>query len=110
MTNSVTTTPSTPAFPVILRVYWMLLGNAALVLSVLNSNRFPSVLIHAGACALVVASIIAARYADIRYFNGLTADGEPATMQIFKRFAWRITGFGLILWLIAYGVVRAGII
>lgn len=85
-----------------LRTWWMLLGNGVLVLAlalmVLERDAPPS-LLDAVFVALV-ASLIGARLADIRYFGGRTAEGARATMEHFRRYAVRLltgsaAGWGL---------------
>ena len=37
---------------------------------------------------LIFLSMVAAKYFDIKFYNGFTADGEPATMQDFKKYCF----------------------
>lgn len=75
-----------------LRTWWMLLGNFALglVLAVMVFERdeLPSLL--DAAFVGLAASLVAARFADIRYFAGATAEGARATMAHFRRYAVRV--------------------
>lgn len=90
-------------FPgLLLRTWWMLFGNAALAvvlaLMALERDELPSLL---DALFLVlVASLVVARFADIRYFAGATAEGTRATLAHFRRYALRLVagsaaGWGL---------------
>ncbi|HOW51910.1 MAG TPA: hypothetical protein PLV42_07690 [bacterium] len=42
--------------------------------------------------------IIIVRYVDLRYYEGKTGDGAPATMADFRSFALKTTGFFLFFW------------
>jgi hypothetical protein len=42
--------------------------------------------------------IVIVRYLDIRYFNGKTGEGTPATMADFRSYALMTTGFFLFMW------------
>ena len=74
----------------LLRLFWLLLGNAVLVIVALQ------ILIRVGGVFSgldvvywsVVALILAARYADIRYFKGTTAEGKPSTLEDWRRYAF----------------------
>lgn len=91
-TVPVSHTPQTPAprrRSVFLRLHWMLLGAAALATCALLLSRgeasiasIPSVGMWA-----VAASMVAARWLDITRFDGLTADGAPATRWHLRRYA-----------------------
>jgi hypothetical protein len=85
-----------------LRTWWMMLGNGilglVLALMALERGALPS-LLDAIFAALVV-SLVAARLADIRYFEGRTAEGARATMEHFRRYTVRLltgsaAGWGL---------------
>ena len=71
-----------------LRLYWMMLGNGVVVIAAafpLVHPRIPIALPLAGAVVGVV-SLIAARFVDIRYCGGQTADGAPASLEDWKRY------------------------
>lgn len=85
--------PSPSTFTgLLLRTWWMFLGNAGLavvlVLMALERNELPSLL--DAAFAVLVASLVFARLADIRWFDGATAEGARATMEHFRRYALRL--------------------
>jgi hypothetical protein len=42
--------------------------------------------------------IVIVRYLDIRYFEGKTGEGAPATMADFRSFALMATGFFIFMW------------
>jgi hypothetical protein len=75
-----------------LRAWWMLFGNAALgiVLALRALGRSEPLSLLDVAFAALVASLVAARLADIRWFGGLTAEGARATLAHFQRYALRL--------------------
>ena len=84
------------------RLYWMIGGNAlfcfALVGLALKNPRFPA---PADAiCLLAVISLVYVRYYDIRRCHGLTGEGEPATMDDWRRYALRISVIGVAAWVV----------
>jgi hypothetical protein len=72
---------------VVLRLFWMLLGNAivfgSLATIIVNELAFPTLL--DGVIWLAVALISAARWADITRYHGTTATGEDATPADWRR-------------------------
>lgn len=105
--HSPTTRPTTTDRPqaprrrnVFLRLYWMLLGAGALFvlgLTVLRGGH-PVASVPSLGMWVVAASMIAARWADITRFDGLTADGEPATPSHFRTYALGVTVVTAGLW------------
>ncbi len=87
----------------LIRLYWMFLGNAILFILLaylfLNRLRFPS-LLDAG-CLLALASLMAARYIDIRRFNGANVENSaPATMADWRKYTqFLVTGY-VAVWLL----------
>jgi hypothetical protein len=71
------------------RLLWMMLGNAALAfIAIFILHSKPEGLLFKDIAFLnIVAVIILARYLDIKYLHGQTADGIPATMAHFRKYA-----------------------
>lgn len=95
--------PSTPPasfFGFLLRLYWMFLGNVVLLfLLYLIFDRKAAFPARFDALYLgTVASIVAARYIDIRYLKGETGDGRPATLKDWRNHATTVTVAGAIAW------------
>ena len=90
----------------LLRLFWMVVGNMLLLLAALAILERPSRVI--GPADLVfwttVAGMLAARYADIRHFDGRTADGQPATMAHWRTYATWVCGGAGVLWLAAHAL------
>jgi hypothetical protein len=76
----------------LLRSWWMLLGNGflAIVLVRMAFERQQLPALIDATFAAVVASLIVARLADIRYFDGCTTEGARATMRHFWRYSLRL--------------------
>jgi len=51
----------------------------------------------------LVAALIGARFADVKWFKGTTAKGEPATMATWLRFSMVLAAISLLIWLAAHG-------
>ena len=83
----------------LLRVYWMLLGNALVFLCAYLIVQAEGALTLVDAVYwLGVAGLLAARYADVRYMQGRTADGQPATMRDWRRYRLGVLGTSAVLW------------
>ena len=85
------------------RLYWMLAGNATMVFLLAfilqKHSKFPSVfdLVY----WLIALSLVLVRYLDIRYLDGQTATGEPATMVHWGRYVSILIPAALIAWILA---------
>ena len=91
---------------VLARVYWMFFGPTILFFSIIfilqKGQRFPSVFDAVYWIALV--SLLLVRYVDIRFLNGETGEGQPATMAHWRRYALTI-GVALAgVWLVVRGL------
>lgn len=73
----------------LLRLFWLILGNLALIAVAAQLLLHPRGWISGldAAYWLFVALILAARYADIRYYKGTTADGKPCKLEDWRRYA-----------------------
>jgi len=89
----------------LLRVYWMLLGNAVVALFAYGIMQKGGALTEIDIFYwLGAASLVIARYADIRFLGGTTADGDPATMKHWQRYSLRAFAAFVILWLVVHGL------
>lgn len=97
---------TSPMAGLFLRTWWMFLGNGILLvvlgMMALERDELPSLL--DAAFAAVVASLVAARLADVRYFGGCTAEGVRATMGHFRRYALRVLAGSAAGWGVANSV------
>jgi hypothetical protein len=90
----------------LVRLFWMGPGNLALFYFAGIISRLPSWTLTWRDVAFwsAVAALIGARYFDVARFEGLTAQGEPATVRHFRRYAvWTIL-IALAFWLSAQSV------
>lgn len=81
------------------RIVWMGVGNIGLVVAVLavyesTTGWTIADLLFWG----VVGVLIGTRYVDIVRYQGLTADGQPATMAHFRRYAIVLLATAVALW------------
>ena len=95
------TTEYTSGAGCFLRLYWTLLGNAALAITfgILfhRHPKFPS--LTDAACLFLVLSLVCARYIDIQYYKGETGDGKPATISVWKKYSLLIVLGSVCVWL-----------
>jgi len=92
--------------PVIVRLFWIGLGNfglfaLALMIGQSKQSLFSRYDVLFG--SLVVLCILV-RYLDIAYFHGDTADGTPATLQDWRRYVAMLVLASLALWVGAHSV------
>jgi hypothetical protein len=92
--------PPQDGYGVLARLYWMMFGYAMLLflLVFLFEKRpdLPSLLDVV--CLLVVGSLVGVRFLDVRFLNGRTADGDPATMDHWRRYAGVVGSIGTGAW------------
>jgi len=87
------------------RVCWMVFGNGALLITALliAKNHETSFSPADIAFWLIVGVTLVARYADIKWLAGQTADGRrAATMRHWRRYAILLIAVSLGLWLLAH--------
>ena len=91
-----------------LRIFWMLIGNAILLACAYGIIQHRSSLLSMADALYwaTVGSLFAARYIDIRYLYGLTAEGDPATMAHWGRYATVLGVVSTGLWLGAHAIAH----
>jgi len=86
----------------LLRLYWIFAGPALLVIAfavlLQKHQEFPSFL-DVG-CLLAVTALVLVRYIDICYFKGDTGEGNPATMNHWRKYSIALVIGSLSVWLI----------
>ena len=97
---------SSSVLGILLRLFWMIIGNVVLGFSGLyilwGRESFFSVFdISYGA---VVPLLIVSRYVDIAKFHGATGTGEPATMAHWRRYALGVLVISVAAWVILHGI------
>jgi hypothetical protein len=96
----------------LLRLFWMIVGNALLAFCAVSIVGGPSRLLgleDAFYWALV-GCLLAVRYVDIQYFNGQTADGDTASMADWRRYVVRVGVVSAGLWLVAHAIGASGLL
>lgn len=97
---------SSSALGCVLRIFWMLAGNAIPMFTAIwiakDSIPFGSVADLLFWSAIV--SLVLARYLDVAYFHGTTSTGEPATMAHWRKHALLAVVLGGVVWLAAHGI------
>ena len=88
------------------RLFWMMIGNLVLLFCAyfIAQHRSSLLSIADAFYWIVVGSLLAARYVDIRYLYGLTAEGDPASMADWRRYAVLVLIASTGLWLVVHAV------
>ncbi len=101
--------PQTPdgqstAAGVLARLWWMLLGNVVLALSAVFILHNTSGFFHPADVVfwIVAVSLVLVRYVDIRYFNGLTATGAPASTKHWIKYTVMLIVCSAAAWTFAH--------
>lgn len=96
-----------PAAGCLLRIFWMIIGNVILLFSAYGITQQQDSLLSIADIFywVFVAALLGARYADIRYFGGMTAEGAPATIADWRRYALVVLIICTGLWLAAHAAV-----
>jgi hypothetical protein len=86
-----------------LRVYSLMIGHVILLFCALAIFHNPARFLGTpDACFwATVGTLLGARYVDIRYFKGMTAEGKPASIADWRRYAGFLLVVSLALWLFA---------
>ena len=102
----------TPLIGCFTRVAWILVLPAAVFYSALliaERKAVAGISPHL-VLAAMVALAIAVRWADVVLFKGQTANGEPATLGEWRRYALVVAAAGAVLWLLGTMVARLGLL
>jgi hypothetical protein len=89
----------------LLRVYWMMLGNALVAIPGCTIVQTEGELTLVDVVYwLFVVSLIAARYVDIRSLHGLLSEGQPASMRDWRQYSLRVVAISATVWVVAHGL------
>ena len=92
----------------LIRLFWMLLGNIALLVCAYLIADRPGDFFTFSALDIVygttIVALTVARYVDIRHMSGGTVTGTPASMTIFRRYLVALIAFSVCVWAAAHGV------
>ena len=91
--------------------YWILVGNGILALCAVAIVGKGTALFSIADVFywLAVGSLLAARYADIRYLTGHTAEGALATMAHWRRYAVILVAVSTVLWIVVHLIPDLGL-
>ncbi|MEN6309343.1 MAG: hypothetical protein ABFD91_16475 [Anaerohalosphaeraceae bacterium] len=85
------------------RLFWSLIGNIVL-LSVSAKIYQTHILLSMYDLVFwgIVFLVITVRYCDIKYLKGITADGQPATMDHWRKYAKYYLLISAALWILSH--------
>jgi len=89
---------------ILARLWWMLIGNVLLAFSLIFIFRQEGGFLHPadGVFWITVATLALVRYLDIRYLNGQTPTGQPATRRDWNRYVVLLLAVAAVLWVIVH--------
>ncbi|MCU0913687.1 MAG: hypothetical protein MUC88_03880 [Planctomycetes bacterium] len=98
---------STP-LGILARLWWMLIGNVLLAFSLIFIYRREGGFLHAadGVFWVTVASLVLVRYLDIRYLNGQTPTGQPASLRDWNRYVILLPAAAAAVWILVHAANR----
>jgi hypothetical protein len=84
----------------LLRIFWMLLGNAILLFSAVFVFQGKDWMFHTADAVFwsTAAALVLARYLEIKFYNGLTNTGEPASMSHWRKYAAMLLICSAVVW------------
>jgi hypothetical protein len=92
------------ALAILARIFWMFLGNFALMICVANifmgessSTRASDIIFWC-----VVPAMIIVRFLDIKFLDGQTATGGPASIKHWRRYAIALAIISAAIWTVAH--------
>jgi hypothetical protein len=72
---------------ILTRIYWFAFGHVFLIYLAISLFENKPGLLKSIIYFFLIGLLVSAKYADIKYFDGKTAEGDkPATMEDFKKF------------------------
>ena len=86
------------------RIFWMLWGNVVLLASILIILQHKDKAFHVADAVfwITAGALILARYLDVKFWNGLTFAGEPASMKHWQRYAVILLIGSTIAWVLSH--------
>jgi hypothetical protein len=93
-------------FSLIVRVFWMLFGNVILLVSVILIFQRKDWMFHTADVVFwgTVVALVLARYLDIKFYNGLTATGEPSSMSHWRKYTIILLICSTAVWVFSHAV------
>jgi hypothetical protein len=92
------------AVGVLARLFWMLVGNAILLFSLIFLLHNKGGWLHTADVVfwITVGVLVLVRYLDIRFCNGLTAAGAPASRQHWVKYVVMLLVVSTTTWVLAH--------
>ncbi len=86
------------------RIFWFFLGNLILIILLvwILETVDKSIGLKDLFYFITVFLLLAVRYFDITFLNGLTAKGDPASISHWYRYAIALTAIAALLWVIVH--------
>jgi hypothetical protein len=105
--NNQTTIKNSSAAGLLTRLFWMLLGNAILLISGVSILQYQDRGFHTADVIfwITTAVLIVVRYFDVKLWDGATCTGNPATMAHWRRYAVILLGCAGAIWAVLHLVV-----
>ncbi len=89
------------------RIFWSLLGNIILVSLAAAIYKKGALFSGLDVAFWVFAFLIpVVRYFDIKYLKGVTFEGQPATLEDWRKYVKYFSLFSVGIWLVAHIVSR----
>jgi hypothetical protein len=91
-------------FGLFAKFFWTLLGNAILFFTAISIYHHKGQIFHTADIVFWVtaATLILVRYLDIKFWNGLTVTGMPASMTHWLKYAVVLLVCSTIVWIILH--------
>jgi hypothetical protein len=88
----------------LIRLYWIFGGNLILFFLAIfiGDKHFPFPSLFDLAYWIIAATLVAVRYIDIRYMQGETAEGKPASMKDFRSYAIILIIVSFLMWALTF--------
>ena len=102
-TDDLTTVKNSSALGLLARLFWMLIGNAILAISGVSILHEDKGLHIADAIFwITIAVLISVRYLDIKFWQGGTCTGRPATMADWRKYVVMLIGIAGGVWVVLH--------
>ena len=86
------------------RMFWMPIGSMVLAISMISIFLHKGRMFHAADWVfwITIAALILVRYLDIKFWGGLTAAAQPASMNHWRRYAIVLAVISAAIWSAAH--------
>jgi hypothetical protein len=104
--NDQPTGKQSSALGILVRLFWMFLGNFILFISIIYIFEYKIQLFRTADVVfwITVAALVIVRYLDINHLDGLTATGLPASMAHWTKYVTLLLVCSTAVWILAHVV------